>query len=61
MPALQFVGGKPAVDGEVYDDPKRSGNQSRGDDPMLWEINRERRVELCFEGFRLNDLKRWKN
>lgn len=61
MPALQFVGGKPAVDGEVYDDPKRSEINPEGDvDPMLWEIRRERRVELCFEGFRLNDLKRWK-
>ncbi|NEU07981.1 RagB/SusD family nutrient uptake outer membrane protein [Flavihumibacter sp. R14] len=29
-------------------------------DPILWEIRRERRVELMGEGFRLNDLKRWK-
>lgn len=26
---------------------------------LLYEIRRERRVELAFEGFRLNDLKRW--
>lgn len=29
-------------------------------DPVLWEIRRERRVELLGDGFRFNDLKRWK-
>lgn len=29
-------------------------------DPVLWEIRRERRVELMGDGFRLGDLKRWK-
>lgn len=28
--------------------------------PMLYEIRRERRVELMGEGFRFNDIKRWK-
>ncbi|MDR1672837.1 MAG: RagB/SusD family nutrient uptake outer membrane protein [Bacteroidales bacterium] len=28
-------------------------------DPVLWEIRRERRVELYCEGFRFNDLRRW--
>ena len=28
-------------------------------DPVLLEIRREREIELCLEGFRLNDLKRW--
>lgn len=27
--------------------------------PVLLEIRREREIELCLEGFRLNDLKRW--
>lgn len=27
--------------------------------PILWEIRRERRVELMGDGFRFNDLKRW--
>lgn len=27
---------------------------------LLWEIRRERRVELMGEGFRLNDLRRWR-
>ncbi|MDH6533516.1 RagB/SusD family nutrient uptake outer membrane protein [Parabacteroides sp. 52] len=29
-------------------------------DPVLWEIRRERRVELMGDGFRFDDLKRWK-
>lgn len=29
-------------------------------DPVMWEIRRERRVELLGEGFRFNDLRRWK-
>lgn len=28
-------------------------------DPTLLEIRREREIELCLEGLRLNDLKRW--
>ena len=47
-------------------DPKRDrGGDPKYDqdyavDPVLWEIRRERRVELMFEGFRLNDLRRWR-
>lgn len=29
-------------------------------DPLLWEIRRERAVELMGEGFRFDDLRRWK-
>lgn len=29
-------------------------------DPVLLEIRRERAIELCLEGFRFDDLKRWK-
>jgi len=29
-------------------------------DPSLLEIRRERGIELCLEGFRFNDLRRWK-
>ena len=29
-------------------------------DPVILEIRRERAIELIFEGFRFNDLKRWK-
>lgn len=56
MPHLQVIGGKPAVDGTNFDDPDRDPDV----DPLLWEIRRERRVELAFEGSRLDDLKRWK-
>ena len=28
--------------------------------PLIYEIRRERRIELIAEGFRLDDLKRWK-
>lgn len=52
-------------------DPKRDkgGHISKSDpvagpedyevDPVLWEIRRERRVELYAEGFRFDDLRRW--
>lgn len=29
-------------------------------DPAILEIRRERAIELCLEGFRFNDLRRWK-
>lgn len=73
LPALQVVAGnQPAVNGITYIDPKYTeleynpqyypGDQTKDGGPIdaiLWEIRRERRVELCMEGFRLNDLKRW--
>lgn len=37
-------------------DPARDPDIS----PLLWEIRRERRVELFGEGFRFDDLRRWK-
>jgi hypothetical protein len=63
LPPLQVLGDLPAINGVTFDDPKRLQIEqlANGDitDPMLWEIRRERRVELGLEGFRLNDLKRW--
>jgi len=56
LPALQVNGDQPAVNGVVYDDPERDPTVPS----LIWEIRRERRVELIFEGFRLNDLRRWK-
>lgn len=56
LPKLEVSGGQPAVGGVVYDDPNRDPEVSS----IIWEIRRERRVELVFEGFRLFDLKRWK-
>jgi hypothetical protein len=61
MPRLQEISGMPAVNGVVYDDPQRTQWEPDNDvSSMLWEIRRERRVELCLEGgFRSVDLKRW--
>ncbi|ALI99023.1 RagB/SusD family nutrient uptake outer membrane protein [Rufibacter tibetensis] len=56
IPHLQVMGGLPAVAGKVYDDPERDPSVPS----LIWEIRRERRIELVFEGFRLDDLKRWK-
>lgn len=56
MPHLEVVGSEPAVNGVVYDDPERDPDVPS----LIWEIRRERRVELMMEGFRLDDLRRWK-
>jgi hypothetical protein len=56
LPDLQLVGGKPAANGVLINDPKRDPLVSE----ILWEIRRERRLELAEEGFRLDDLRRWK-
>ncbi len=40
----------------IPNDPKRDQEV----DPVLWEIRRERAVELMGEGFRFDDLRRWK-
>lgn len=55
LPPLQVIGSSAAANGVVYDDPRRDPSVS----PVLWEIRRERRVELAMEGFRNADLKRW--
>ncbi|MCW9707989.1 RagB/SusD family nutrient uptake outer membrane protein [Fodinibius salsisoli] len=50
--------------GNVPDDPALDSQYSQYvgyvPDPLLREIRRERRVELAFEGFRWDDLMRWK-
>src|SRR5699024_4651538 len=57
MPHLQVVGGQPAVNGQVYDDPERDSSVP----PLIWEIRRERRIELVMENaFRNEDLRRWR-
>ena len=56
MPNLEVIGNNPAVGGVVYDDPERDPTVPS----LIWEIRRERRIELALEGFRLDDLKRWK-
>jgi hypothetical protein len=39
----------------IPNDPKRDADVS----PLLWEVRRERRVELMMDGFRYWDLRRW--
>ena len=56
LPDLQVLGNMPAVNNVVYDDPSRDQTVSS----LLWEIRRERRIELMMEGFRNDDLRRWK-
>ena len=56
MPALQLVGDALHVPAGEIKDSQRQANVS----PILWEIRRERRVELVYEGLRFNDLRRWK-
>ncbi|GAB3259224.1 RagB/SusD family nutrient uptake outer membrane protein [Larkinella harenae] len=43
--------------GKVPVDPRYTAD---GVSPLIAEIRRERRIELFMEGFRYNDLKRWK-
>lgn len=55
MPALSLAGTELSVGGVVINDPNRDPSVS----PILWEIRRERRIELVFEGIRFDDLRRW--
>lgn len=56
LPDLEVMGNQPAINGVVYDDPERDPTVPS----IIWEVRRERRVELMMEGFRLDDLRRWK-
>lgn len=56
IPHLQVLGGEPAVNGATYSDINRDSNVPS----MIWEVRRARRVELMMEGFRYDDLRRWK-
>lgn len=55
LPAMTVSGEDVLVGGIPIDDPDRDPAVS----PLLWEIRREREVELVYEGFRKNDLRRW--
>src|SRR3982751_4516915 len=39
-----------------FSDPKKDPDVSS----LIWEIRRERRIELMMDGFRFQDLMRWK-
>ena len=64
IPTLEVSGTTALVGGvEIKDEDRLAIENQTGETPVtpiLWEIRRERRVELCLEGFRAGDLKRWK-
>lgn len=55
MPHVTLAGNALKVNGVEINDPDRDATVT----PILWEIRRERRVELAYEGVRFNDLRRW--
>lgn len=55
MPHLKLDGSNLKVNGVIINDPNRDADVSS----ILWEIRRERRTELVYEGIRFNDLRRW--
>lgn len=55
MPHVTLAGNALKVNGVEINDPDRDATVK----PILWEIRRERRVELAYEGVRFNDLRRW--
>lgn len=55
MPDIQISGNNIAVGSTVINDEARDTDV----DPILWEIRRERRIELVMEGRRSDDLNRW--
>lgn len=55
MPHVTLAGNALKVNGVEINDPDRDATVN----PILWEIRRERRVELAYEGVRFNDLRRW--
>ncbi len=56
LPKMVISGNNVLAGGVIINDPERDPSVS----PVLWEIRRERGVELMLEGFRKSDLKRWK-
>ena len=56
LPDMKIIGGQPAIGSTVYDDAERDPSVPS----FIWEVRRERRLELIYEGFRLHDIKRWR-
>ena len=56
MPHVTLVGNNLSVNGIIINDPVRDADVPS----ILWEVRRERRTELVYEGIRFNDLRRWK-
>lgn len=54
---LEYTSGQNvAINGTVFIDPKKDVDVTS----LLWEVRRERRSELMMDGFRFQDLMRWK-
>jgi len=54
---LEYKGGQAVgVNGVTFVDPKKDADVTS----LIWEIRRERRVELMMDGFRFDDIMRWK-
>jgi hypothetical protein len=54
---LEYKGSQQVgVNGVQFVDPKKDADVTS----LIWEIRRERRVELMMDGFRFQDLMRWK-
>ena len=54
---LEYVAGQQtAVNGTTFVDPKKDTDVTS----LIWEIRRERRSELMMDGFRFQDVLRWK-
>ncbi|MES1225976.1 MAG: RagB/SusD family nutrient uptake outer membrane protein, partial [Bacteroidota bacterium] len=56
LPDMKIIGGLPAVGSTVYEDADRDPTVPS----LIWEIRRERRMELIYEGFRFHDILRWR-
>ena len=64
MPAVTLSGKNFSVNGVIINDPDRDlGNSevlvTMKFSPILWEVRRERRIELVYEGIRFDDIRRW--
>lgn len=56
---LRDRAGMPHLTMAVQADPVQAERYPQISDPVLMEIRRERRIEMAFEGRRLDDLNRW--
>ena len=56
LPKMMVSGTDVMANGVTINDPERDPTVN----PLLWEIRRERAVEMLFEGVRKDDLARWK-
>jgi hypothetical protein len=57
---LRDRAGMPHLSMAVTADPVQQARYQNISDPVLLEIRRERRIELALEGFRFDDIMRWK-